>query len=355
MTVQFGRAASLLIGPAQGGQALQLAALHFTFTVARATINTPQTCDIKIYNLSDATAKYIFGLQPASAIAKLGYPTSASSQIDGGQVQLSAGYSGFLASNTNLLAEGPSGLQELPPATVSSAGNVGIIFSGQIRQVLRGRDNATDTYLEIIATDSDQAYNYGMCATTLSAGWTAQDMVNAINQSMAPFGVTPGKYAAMSPNKGARGKVMYGMSRSFGRQVAINNKVNWSVYNGQTMTIAEAGGLPGVAIDVNSATGMIDIPQQTLDGIELHTLLDPRVVPGSYIKLNNADIVGFTLSQDYTAAQYVPNIENDGYYRVYWLERSGDNRGQDWFNHIICVGATAPLPPTGTYIETLSQ
>jgi hypothetical protein len=310
---QYLRACSLQVGPSSGGNSLDLSQLHIKFNVTRATINTPQTATIRVYNLADATANTVFALSPSAK------------QPDGGQVQLSAGYES----------------------------NFGLIFSGTIKQVLRGRENATDTFIDIIAADSDQAYNYGVVNTSLAAGWTQGDVAKQVTQSLSPFGITVGNNVVFSTLRAARGKVMFGMARAFGRKLAINNQCDWSIYNGQTTTVAKDGGLPGEAIICNSATGLIGFPQQTLDGIDLQTLLDPRMVPGSYLQINNKDILQFALSTDYTALQFVPSIENDGFYRIYWLERVGDTRGNDWFNHIICVGATSPPPITGTYIDTI--
>jgi hypothetical protein len=313
MSIQYLRQCKLQVGPAADGNSLDLSELHIVFTVTRATIQTPQTATIKVFNLSTATANTVKALSPSA------------NQPDGGQIQLSAGYQS----------------------------NFGLIFSGAIRQVRTGRDNATDTYVEIIAADSDQAYNYGVVNTSLAAGWTQQDVAKQITQSLAPYGVSTGQNVVFSAIRSARGKVMFGMSRAFGRKLALNNNCDWSIYNGQTTTVAKDGGLAGEAIVVNAATGLIGFPQQTLDGIDLQTLLDPRVVPGSFLQINNKDIQQFVLSTDYTALQLVPTIENDGFYRVYWLERHGDTRGNDWYNHIICVGATSPLPITGTYIDTI--
>ena len=323
---QYLRAASLIVGPAAGGNALDLSQLHFKFNITRATISTPQTASIRIYNLADTTVASIFALSP-----------SAQYQPDGGQVQLKVGYYG-LPSDSNFNAQ-PS---------------LATIFDGTIKQVIKGRENQTDTYVDIIAADWDQPYNYSTINATLAAGWSQADVANQLNQTLAPYGISPGPAAPYNTAKNARGKVLYGMTRDAGRRLAINNNCNWTVTNGQVVSIANGGALPGAAIIVNDTTGLIGFPQQTLDGIELFTLLNPSIVPGSIIQLNNADIIDFTLSTDYTAAQFVPSIEADGFYRVYWLERQGDTRGNDWYNHIICVGATAPLPLTGTYIDTLS-
>ncbi|MFC4421131.1 hypothetical protein [Cupriavidus pampae] len=71
-------------------------------------------------------------------------------------------------------------------------GNFGIIFDGTIKQVRRGRENQTDTYLDITAADGDSAYNFAVVNNTLSAGSTAADHVQVCTRAMVQFGVTLG-------------------------------------------------------------------------------------------------------------------------------------------------------------------
>nr|WP_315596087.1 hypothetical protein [uncultured Cupriavidus sp.] len=71
-------------------------------------------------------------------------------------------------------------------------GNFGIIFDGTIKQVRRGRESQTDTYLDITAADGDSAYNFAVVNTTLAAGSTALDHVQACTRAMSQYGVTLG-------------------------------------------------------------------------------------------------------------------------------------------------------------------
>jgi hypothetical protein len=89
-------------------------------------------------------------------------------------------------------------------------GSYGAIFNGSIKQVRRGRDNPTDTYLEILAADGDVGRNFGIVNTTLAAGVIPADQLAATIKAIdLPAGFTPD----LPKTALSRGKVLYGMAR----------------------------------------------------------------------------------------------------------------------------------------------
>jgi hypothetical protein len=113
MSELFGRKCSLIVGDT-AGNGLELSALRVTFTVNKADNQSPAHAIIRVYNLSDDTARTV--------------------QKEFTRVALQAGYEG----------------------------DYGLIFSGTVSQVRKGRENPTDTFLEIVATDGDEAYNFAL-------------------------------------------------------------------------------------------------------------------------------------------------------------------------------------------------
>ncbi|WP_457832633.1 hypothetical protein, partial [Staphylococcus aureus] len=84
-----------------------------------------------------------------------------------------------------------------------------------VKQVRRGRENQTDTYLDITAADGDSAYNFAVVNTSLAAGSTVEQHVQAACTAMAPFGVSLDYMFELPKNPLPRGKVMFGMARDF--------------------------------------------------------------------------------------------------------------------------------------------
>ena len=124
--LQYIRRCNLLVSKANG-DGLDLGSLRVVFKIKKSDAQTPNTAEIRVYNLSENTAKQI--------------------QKEFTQVTLQAGYES----------------------------NYGVIFAGNIKQVRMGRENGVETYIDIAAGDGDDAYNYAVVNTTLAAGASHTD------------------------------------------------------------------------------------------------------------------------------------------------------------------------------------
>lgn len=297
---QYLRKISLKIG--SDTEAIDLSDLRIRFAVRRGTISTPNTADIRVYNVSAATAK--------KAQLK-----------EFGRIVLQAGY----------------------------AGNYGVIFDGTIKQVRRGRESQTDTYLDITAADGDSAYNWSVINMSLAAGSTAQDHLKAAVQAMEGRGVTMGEVAPLSANKLPRGKVMFGLTRDVLDNLGRTQDVSWSIQDGRMTLIPNTAYLPGDAVVVNYQTGMVGLPEQTQNGVNVRMLLNPSVKIGRILKLDNASIqqyrYGVSLN-DQAFNDIIHNqivLDSDGVYKVLISDHYGDSRGGEWYTDVICVSVDATV------------
>ena len=142
-TPQYGRKVSVIVGQ-DFGAALELSDLRVVFKIQRGDLQTPNSARVRVYNVSETTRQRI--------------------EKEFTRLVLQGGYQG----------------------------NFGIIFDGTIKQVRRGRESQTDTYLDITAADGDSAYNFAVVNTTLAAGSTSLDHAQACTRSMVQYGVTLG-------------------------------------------------------------------------------------------------------------------------------------------------------------------
>ncbi len=299
MTQQFGRKVSLIIGP-DSGSAIDLSELRIVFSVKRGDTQTPNSLRARVYNVSDNTAQ------------------SAESK-EFTRIVLQAGYEG----------------------------SYGIIFDGSIVQVRRGRENATDTYMDITAADGDMAYNFAVVNMTLAAGSLPDDHVKVCTAAMAPFGLTTGYQSALGGNPLPRGKVMFGMARDYLETVARTTQTLWSIQDGKLQIVPETSYAPGEIPVINAKTGMVGMPEQTANGIKVRMLLNPSVKIGRLIQLDNLSI------QRYEYGLSVPDqitnqnsalqnkINGDGFYYVMTADIWGDTRGNDWYTEIVCLSVDA--------------
>ena len=174
------RVCSLVVADASG-QGLELADLRITFKTQKGDTETPNSAEIKVYNLSEATMSRM--------------------RKEFSRVALTAGY----------------------------RDNAGVIFDGNIRQTRVGRENGTDSWIEITAADGDKAYNFATVSTTLAAGSTPKDRVSACGQAFAAKGAGAGHTPELPGSALPRGRVMYGMARKFMREESRNTQCSWSI------------------------------------------------------------------------------------------------------------------------------
>jgi hypothetical protein len=287
-----------------GSSGLDLSNMRIVFKTFQSDIqSTPNHATIKVYNLSDATAKSV--------------------QKEFTAVRLQAGYEG---------------------------GSYGAIFNGTIKMVRRGRDNATDTYLEILAADGDVGRNFGVVNTTLAAGAKLGDQIAATTKALG----LPASYVPPDIPLAAltRGKVLYGMARDRMDDISASASATWSIQNGQVQIVPLTSYIPGTAVVLNSNSGMIGLPQQTEDGIHIQALINPRIKIGALLQIDNKSIQGAFLGGKNLFNQgrleniplLLPKVTWDGFYRVYVAEHDGDTRGQAWYSTITCLAIDASAP-----------
>ncbi|WP_142850870.1 hypothetical protein [Telmatospirillum sp. J64-1] len=285
---QWRRACSLIVG-ADAGQGLDLEGLRITFATHKGDIETPNSATITVYNLAPATASRIGG--------------------EFSRVILSAGYEGAM----------------------------GTLFDGQIRQVRRGRENGTDSWLEITAADGDRAYNHAVVSRTLAAGARPADQVGVAMGAFAAHGAKPGHVGDLGGQPLPRGKVLYGMARDVMRNVADDREASWSIQDGQVQMVPLRGYLPGEAVVLTHETGLLDAPEQTDQGIKLRCLLNPRLRIGGRVRLDNASILRARTDLKVAAFDRAAPLDSDGFYRIIRADHTGDTHGQDWFTDLLCI------------------
>lgn len=301
--LQYLRTCTLLVSN-RTLNALDLSQFRIKFVVKRSDTMTPNVADIRVYNLSAETALVI--------------------QKEFTQVTLQAGYQG----------------------------NYGVIFQGNIKQVIIGRESAQDTFIDIIAGDGDRAYNFAVVNTSLAKGATQMDQAKASIAAMSPKGVTAGILGDMGTTALPRGKSMFGNSRNYLRDISQTQESSWSIQDEKVTFVKKKVYLPGEAVVLTSKTGMIGTPQQTTQGINIKCLLNPNIRISTRVKIDNRSVENFKLNLSVIQTQQntpVP-LTDDGVYYVLVVEHTGDTRGVEWYSSLVCLNidvTTNPLNSVG--------
>lgn len=295
---QYLRKAGLIV--TDGNRALDLSDLHFSFRTAQQDVESPNNCAIRVYNLDRKTVNLI--------------------RSEFQRVVLQAGY---------------------------QDSSYGVIFQGNIKQFRIGKENSTTSFLDILAADGDEAYNYSVVKATLAAGTTSGQRVAAILDAMKPNGVTAGYMPPVMQETGGilpRGKVLFGMASALLRQATATDGLTWNINNGKVDIVPLTGYKPGEAVVLNSLTGLIGRPEQTIDGVRARCLLNPRLQIAGLVQIDNASINQLVQQNPndapipydkWASIQNLAITTTDGLYRLFVVEHVGDTRGQDWYSELI--------------------
>lgn len=296
---QWIRKISLVVLAEQDG--IDLSEFRIRFEIQAADFETPNNAVIRVYNLSRDSINKIRGKGEFS------------------RVVLNAGY---------------------------EQGNFGVIFDGTIVQFRVGREGNIDTHLDIIAMDGDSQYNQSIIQSSISKGKKPEDLIKEAIKAMEAEGGYIPTLEAEKNVANPRGAVLFGMARGHLRYLTTSLDYSWSIQNGKVNILPYTGYLPGEAVELNRATGVIGVPEQTDQGIKVRCLLNPKLRVGALVKLNdeefnklygrdpNGPLIPAT---QWAGVQYNAPLSPDGTYRIYVINYDGDTRGQSWYCELICM------------------
>ncbi|EMV7826368.1 hypothetical protein AADC05_004912, partial [Salmonella enterica subsp. enterica serovar Lubbock] len=231
-----------------------------------------------------------------------------------------------------------------------------LIFSGEIRYSVTGKDSPIDSYVLIQAADTDLAFATSITNQTLAAGYTTEDMFRLLMKDFEAKGATVGRTPVFPPTVFPRGRALFGMTRHLMDNVAAQCGATWQFVDGQLNMLPE-GEYMHDAIVLNSATGLIGMPQQTIgNGVNVRALINPNIRVNGLIQLDQASVYRTALSNNDiamaggritdqntdgnitlsgTTAQPA-SIATDGVYVVKGIMYTGDTRGQAWYMDMMC-------------------
>lgn len=284
MTRQYKRVAEVLVGA--GGSGVLIRDLRVTFEVVKTSDATPNSANIKVYNLSPAN-----------------------------QVKIKKEFTDVLLS-------------------VGYQDNVRLVFRGNIRHAYTYREG-NDIITEIDAGDGDRDFREATMNETLAAGTTDKQLVERAAGSMTA-GTKLG-YSDAEEKARTRGKVLTGNTRHILTKIAAGADASWSIQDGVLQMVRVGGVLPGEAIVLNNETGLLTAPKLTADGVETNSLLNPELKINGKLKISNRDVdqrlPGGSSDKD---SKPPPTLAADGFYKIIKVQHTGDTHGKDWGS--ICTG-----------------
>lgn len=338
MNDQFIRKISLLVRT-DGDSFIDLSEFRIKFQTINRDYESPNSLTVRVYNLKVETVNRIINAISKSSLEWQKIVTSSQQP-------------------SSALSINPNSYFDIVINAGYTTGNYGVIFQGNVKQFKVGRENNKDDYLDIYAADGDFGFSNGVINTTLAAGSSVTQQAQAIAGSMPGididgFGAAPAINQQHTPL--LRGKTLAGMSRFYMRNLSNKLNTSWSIENGKILLIPIKSYRLGESVKINVNTGLIGLPEQTDNGINVVTLLNSSIRIGGLIQLNSSEIPELSQanpnqplkfnSLDQVQANSLI-IRGDGTYRVYSAEHMGDTRGQEWYTELTCLAVDTSAKQT---------
>ena len=293
--VLFGRKYRVIVSDVNG-VGIDVSELRCTFQIEKSISETPNYAEIVLYNLS---------AQTENSIIK-----------EGAKVILEAGY------------QNPQ---------------YGLIFSGDIVQPLRGKEDNTTYTLTLISQDGDLFYNKGIINASFRAGQTTRDILENMTKQCSNALELGQISDNLSQTALPRGKALFGLTRDYFRQVAKSEQAAFYINNNK-IDFVKAMDLPtNEVIKLNGKSGLIGMPEQTEEGIQATCLLNPLLDLNKMVSIDLRSIQRQKVDKE----NGIKNIEGSGIFKIIKLTHKGDTRGDEWYTEFTAVAQSGAIPITG--------
>ena len=220
-------------------------------------------------------------------------------------------------------------------------GAYGVVFQGFVRQPIRGKENATDSFITLGAIDGDNAMNLAFVSAYVGAGQLPNEIANqVVRASNVPFELQI--RGDLGGQRTERAKVLFGQPKEILQQLSTNADAALYSTGGTTTMSTVSQEPPPIVPELNYQTGMIGMPRQQDNGIQVRSLLRPDFIVDSWVKLNNKNIILEPTEFGERLNQYV--IDLDGVYRIIEIEATGDTRGNEWYYDLTLLSQNGALP-----------
>lgn len=293
--ILYGRRYRVLVGVGDN-KALDVSQLRCTFRIEKSMTEEPNLSDVTIYNLSAETENSII--------------------VSGNDIVVEAGYEGE---------------------------QYGMIFTGNVVQPIRSKEDGVTYVLQLISQDGDKFLNGGIISTSFRKGQTQRTVANELTNKASNPAQTGAISSDLDNVKLARGKVVFGLSRDYLRQISKSQDAVFYVNDGVVNIVKATDLPPGEIFSLGPDSGLIGTPEQTENGIKGKCLLNPRINLNSLIHIDNS----LVRMQKAQAGQTARQLDSDGVYRVIKLIHTGDTRGDDWYTEFEAIAQAGSVPQTG--------
>jgi len=226
-----------------------------------------------------------------------------------------------------------SALEEKYTRIVLNAGYEGdlrLLFKGDVRNVFQTK-TGRDRLLTIYSGDGEKSWQNATFNKTLSESLSFSSAIQEVLKTFSDVNIGTLQGLPQVADK-MRGQVLSGSSKDIMDNFAEEYGFSWSIQDGEIIITPEQEPLEGdEAVLVTAATGMIGSPTITEIGVDVTTLLNPRLLPnrGFLIESINAEVtIGNLFFRN------VKRTTAEGLYKIQEVVFRGDSRDGDWLSSV---------------------
>lgn len=239
------------------------------------------------------------------------------------------------------------------------AGPYGVIFKGVVYQALYERPDVVDSKVTLLCYTglAEILANFSVFRGTALMTQSAL-VAKMCAGASTPIPIDPAAQptlASLANSQLPRARPFFGNPHKYIDDVAAaNNMQSWYGFDGVAVSTMSAADSVST-ITYTGTTGILGVPQQTQDGVNLVVALDPRLrvsVPPMQINIASSII----RQLQFSPPGYRPILDPNGLYLVNGLQYRGDSRGNQWETEITALtsiggkaayiyGATSPDTP----------
>jgi len=223
-------------------------------------------------------------------------------------------------------------------------GQYGLIFEGDIVQVIRNRENGINYKLEILALKGTKIYNgANFVKAKIAAGSKPREVIKTIAAN-ADQKIEVGEISKnLSEQQLPRGKVIFGDPNKYLRDITIGNDAYYWEEDGQLVVRKTIDEIPeGHVVEYTPNTGLVGTPQYTDNGINITVLMDCRIKIDGLVKIDNEIIRHQLINVSFDnegkmqkQASQRTMFDEDGEYQVMQVSHRGDTHGDTWVTEVV--------------------
>lgn len=228
-------------------------------------------------------------------------------------------------------------------------GAYGVIFKGNVFQVLWDRQDVVNTVLTLNCIDGLLISANNFISMTVEQRSYQQDIIRKMaiaSRQMIRIGRIDDQVEAKQL---PRGKVYFGEPKNYLQEYAQDNRCQYYVSDGEAQVSKIDSSLTYLSEDeafvINAENGLVGAPQQTHDAVIFRCLLNPNLMiknPPMLVKLDQTLIRQEKIRRGVLQTR----LDEDGLYRIAGITHIGDTRGTEWYTDVVAVGFMGKLAAT---------